>query len=391
MNPLDFEPTPNAAHQRLAAVRPSDYARTRNHLDGAVTHLSPYLTHGFLSVPQVLTALRKKHSLPLAHKLTAELGWREFFHHAWRHDGEAIFQSLRPGPMPDSAYSRNLPPDIAQAATGVPAIDHAVRSLYATGYLHNHARMWLASYVVHIRKVHWRAGADWLYAHLLDGDLASNHLSWQWVAGTGSHKPYLFNAENVARYAPAQTHGDWHSPGTVIDTPYEVLEDIARGAKAKTAARHTPSVDEPERVTPPPAEWGFALPDAQAVEGKDVWLLHPWSLATPPEGFTPVAVLDTRFHQRWPWSQRRWRFVGQRLAALTPLRWLADAPTLVQALRAARQVQGLHNLHLAAEFSSLGLQAMPRAFVDPPRRCRSFSAFWLQQSEPKELQGALFP
>ncbi|MGC8035725.1 FAD-binding domain-containing protein, partial [Salmonella enterica] len=74
----------------------------------------------------------------------------------------------------------------------------------------NHARMWLASYVVHLRKVHWRAGADWMVGHLLDGDLASNHLSWQWVAGTGSHKPYLFNAENVAKYAPAE----WHSPGT---------------------------------------------------------------------------------------------------------------------------------------------------------------------------------
>ena len=79
--------------------------------------------------------------------------------------------------------------------------DAWVAELKHTGYLHNHARMWLASYVVHLRKVHWRAGADWLYAHLLDGDLASNHLSWQWVAGTGSHKPYLFNAENVARIA----------------------------------------------------------------------------------------------------------------------------------------------------------------------------------------------
>jgi deoxyribodipyrimidine photolyase len=49
---------------------------------------------------------------------------------------------------------------------------------------------------------HWRAGADWLVLHLLDSDLASKHLSWQWVAGTASHKPCLFNAENVARYAP---------------------------------------------------------------------------------------------------------------------------------------------------------------------------------------------
>jgi deoxyribodipyrimidine photo-lyase len=393
MPDLIFEGTPQAAEHRLAAVRPHDYARTRNQLDGAVTHLSPYLTHGFLTVPEVLATLRHKHSLPLAHKLRAELGWREFFHHAWRHDGEDIFQSLHPGPLPDSAYSRTLPQDIRQAATGVPVIDAAVRALYATGHVHNHARMWLASYVVHVRKVHWRAGADWLYAHLLDGDLASNHLSWQWVTGTGSHKPYLFNAENVARYAPLATHRHWHSPDTVIDTSYEALDEIARSALVKAASitdADASGIDEPALLTQPPAEWGFAQPNAQAVHGRSVWLLHPWSLATPPDGVLPVAVLDARFHQRWPWSQRRWQFVGQRLAALTHLRWWAEAPQLLQALRSARSVQGVHNLHLAPEFSALGLQPMPRAFVDPTRRCQSFSAFWSQQSDAQPAQGVLF-
>jgi hypothetical protein len=101
------------------------------------------------------------------------------------------------GPLPDAAYARELPAELRQAQTGVPAIDAAVRQLYATGTLHNHARMWLASYTVHLRKVHWRAGADWMLAHLLDGDLASNHLSWQWVASTFSHRPYIFNKENI--------------------------------------------------------------------------------------------------------------------------------------------------------------------------------------------------
>ncbi|NBS47466.1 MAG: deoxyribodipyrimidine photolyase, partial [Betaproteobacteria bacterium] len=48
-----FEPTAAAALQRLAAVRPHDYARSRNHLQGAVTGLSPYITHGLLTLPQV--------------------------------------------------------------------------------------------------------------------------------------------------------------------------------------------------------------------------------------------------------------------------------------------------------------------------------------------------
>ncbi len=196
--PRDFPPTVEAARARLAAVRPADYARSRNHLNGAVTRLSPYLTHGLLALAEVVDTLRTAHRLPLTHKLMHELGWRAFFRHAWRHDGERILESLHPGPLPDAAYGTAVPEDVRAGATGVPVIDQAVRTLYATGYLHNHTRMWLASYLVHIRKVHWRTGADWMVAHLLDGDLGSNHLSWQWVAGTASAKPYLFNADNVA-------------------------------------------------------------------------------------------------------------------------------------------------------------------------------------------------
>ncbi len=196
-------PSREAALARIANVQPAAYARTRNHLEGAVTGLSPYLTHGLVTPREVLAGVLAREPLRVDHKLVYELGWREFFRHAWSHAKDGILESLHPGPLPDTAYQATLPADIREACTGVPAIDLAVRPLYATGTLHNHARMWLASYVVHLRRVHWRAGADWMVAHLLDGDLGSNHLSWQWVAGTGSHKPYLFNADNVARFAPA--------------------------------------------------------------------------------------------------------------------------------------------------------------------------------------------
>jgi len=218
-----FEPTVEAAQQQLSRVQPARYAQTRNALQGAVTRLSPYFTHGFIELPQALAALSSRFPLSGQDKLVMEFGWREFFAHVWQHQGEAIFKDLRPA-ISKQRYASRLPADVRSASTGVPVIDQAVRELYATGYLHNHARMWLASYVVHLRKVHWRVGADWLYGHLLDGDLASNHLSWQWVAGTFSVKPYLFNADNVARYAPSE----WHSPGTVIDTSYEALEVLAR-------------------------------------------------------------------------------------------------------------------------------------------------------------------
>jgi deoxyribodipyrimidine photo-lyase len=70
----------------------------------------------------------------------------------------------------------------------------------STGYLHNHGRLWLAAYMVHWRRINWQVGAVWFLEHLLDGDPASNNMSWQWVASTFSHKPYFFNRENLERY-----------------------------------------------------------------------------------------------------------------------------------------------------------------------------------------------
>ncbi len=272
MKTLDlFPPTRAAALGRIAAVRPSDYARSRNAIDGAVTQLSPYITHGLVSLPEVLAGVGTRHRLDVQHKFVFELGWREYFRHVWHHLGPDILDSLHHGLLPEHGYATEVPADIRQARTGVPVIDMAVRTLYATGYLHNHARMWLASYVVHLRKVHWRAGADWLVSHLLDGDLASNHLSWQWVAGTGSSKPYLFNADNVARYAPQA----WHSAGSVIDCSYEALDAMARSGRPVKTTPHGDGVEEPA-VWSVPQGVASAAPLAADVAGRDVWLVQPW-------------------------------------------------------------------------------------------------------------------
>ena len=366
-----FAPTLAAAQARIAAVKPAAYARTRNALGGAVSQLSPYITHGFVSLTDVLAGVTARAPLEMQHKFVYELGWRAYFRHVWQHRGAGILSSLHDGPLPDGAYARELPADIREARTGVPVIDEAVRTLYATGMLHNHARMWLASYVVHVRKVHWRSGADWLYGHLLDGDLASNHLSWQWVAGTGSSKPYLFNAENVARYAPAA----WHSPGSVIDQSYEALDRLARqsavatrpGRFAATAVAPTP---EPVLSGTPPAEMGAVPPSAADVAGRDVWLVHPWSLgalpAELPADTVVVGLFVADFHQAWPWSPQRWQFVGQRMAALAPLRWHGDAAAIGAALRGARSVRSIDEPHLSTWCRAAGVAGHARLVNDAP-------------------------
>ncbi|PZP85940.1 MAG: DNA photolyase [Azospirillum brasilense] len=191
------------AERHLCAIAPIAYARTRNHGDGKITRLSPYLQHGMLSLNTV-----RNHALGLcsapaqATKFIQELAWRDFWqrvlaaHPEWAwNDAEPYKTGFSP-----ADYADTLPEDIATGNTGVACLDAFIHALLHTGYIHNHARMYLASYVVHFRRVKWQAGARWFLQHLLDGNTASNNLSWQWVASTFSNKPYIFNLENVQRY-----------------------------------------------------------------------------------------------------------------------------------------------------------------------------------------------
>lgn len=197
----------DAAHEKLAVVDASEYAQTRNYLDGAVTGLSPYLRYGVLSLAEVRRSVLDRTVPPEgAEKLLNELAWRDYWQRVYRLIGDGIWQdqeAYKTGFWADD-YADELPDDIQQARTGLVCIDAFVGTLRETGYLHNHARMYLAAYVVHWRRVKWQAGARWFLSHLLDGDPASNNLSWQWVASTFSHKPYIFNRENLERYTRGQ-------------------------------------------------------------------------------------------------------------------------------------------------------------------------------------------
>ena len=383
--PVYPSPTRQAALERLARVHATAYARTRNHLEGDATGLSPYLTHGVLTLPEVLAEVLKREPLALNHKLVQELGWREFFRHVWSHAGSGIFQSLHAGLLPDDHYAASVPADIREGRTGVPVIDQAVRTLYATGMLHNHARMWLASYVVHLRKVHWRTGADWLVAHLLDGDLVSNHLSWQWVSGTGSHKPYLFNAENVARFAPAP----WHSSGTVVDASYEELDRIARGfSTPPTTQPDEPDKDstsfEPPLHSKPPACLKLNAPDEEFTHhlgGRDVWLVHPWALRAPPTDLPSrveiIGVYLKEHHEAWPWPEARWRWVDAAMAEVTERRWFLDSRTLERALAKARSVRAVDDPHIRHLLKPTAqLTPSPSLFASLEQICGSFSQWW---------------
>jgi deoxyribodipyrimidine photo-lyase len=220
---LNSEPTFATNYQdilkRIDQIDPKKYAGTRNFIDGAVTYLSPYISRGVISTKQVYDAVIAKGFEPnQIEKFIQELAWRDYWQQIWIAKGDAINEDLiKPQP---NAERKGIAASLNKAETGIDAIDQGIKTLYQTGYMHNHIRMYVASIACNVAKCHWQLPAKWMYYHLFDGDWASNALSWQWVCGANSHKLYYANQENINKYChTAQSD-------TFLDVPYERFNDL---------------------------------------------------------------------------------------------------------------------------------------------------------------------
>jgi deoxyribodipyrimidine photo-lyase len=150
---------------------------------------------------------------------------------------------------------------IVVAETGIHTIDQAINELYETGYMHNHARMWTAMLACNVGKANWKNMSRWLYYHLIDGDLASNTLSWQWVAGTSINKQYVANQELI------NTCSNNKQTNTYLD----VERDLVGTVPVPVALQATQVFN--LSTTYPASE------DINSLAGKTVFLYHPWSIA----------------------------------------------------------------------------------------------------------------
>jgi deoxyribodipyrimidine photo-lyase len=205
--------------ERVNAIDPIKYAKTRNFINGQITYLSPYITRGVISTKQVMEKiLEKQYPYPAIEKIIQELAWREYFQRVWQSKGLQIWKDLKQDQQ--EVVHHQMITSIQQANTGIESIDFAINGLYEKGYLHNHSRMYLASIACNIGKAHWSESSKWMYYHLLDGDIASNNCSWQWVAGAFSSKKYFCNQENINKYTFSKQQN------TFLDKPYEQLVDM---------------------------------------------------------------------------------------------------------------------------------------------------------------------
>lgn len=204
---------------QIDQIDPIQYGKTRNYLNGAVTRLSPYISRGVISTKQVAEIVLNKGYSP--HKIDSflkELAWRDYFQLVWQTLKSKINEDVKQPQPKVSNYQ--IPLEIINAKTGIEAIDIGIKTLYDTGYMHNHLRMYVASICCNIAQSHWQQPAKWMYYHLLDADWASNALSWQWVASSFSSKKYFANQENINKYCNTQQEH------TFLDHPYEILPNL---------------------------------------------------------------------------------------------------------------------------------------------------------------------
>ncbi|WP_169977929.1 FAD-binding domain-containing protein [Tautonia rosea] len=209
-----WTPTRAEGLRRLNAFLPRAgraYADSRNFDEGPGKHshvstLSPYLRHRLVREEEVIGEVLERYSLAQAEKFVQEVCWRTYWK-GWLELRPGVWRSYRSDVvdlLAELERDRRLR-DRWEAAisgrSGIECLDHWADELISTGYLHNHARMWFASLWIFTLRLPWALGADFFLRHLLDGDPASNTLSWRWVAGLQTQgKTYLASAGNIARF-----------------------------------------------------------------------------------------------------------------------------------------------------------------------------------------------
>ncbi|TVR11878.1 MAG: DNA photolyase [Salinarimonadaceae bacterium] len=244
-----FPPSRAEALDRLERFLPRagrEYAATRNADHGPenrenVSTLSPYIRRRLLTEEEVIAAVLRRHSFQAAEKFVQEAFWRTYWK-GWLELRPAVHERYRRGlamaldEMREDDRSKAGYEAATSGETGIEGFDDWARELVATGYIHNHARMWFASIWIFTLRLPWELGADFFMRHLLDGDPASNTLSWRWVGGLQTQgKTYLARADNIARYTDGR-----FSP-----------EGLAETAHPLSGEPHPPPRPLPPPETPP--------------------------------------------------------------------------------------------------------------------------------------------
>ena len=185
----------------------SSYAKDRNFDFGPdkrtnTSCLSKYITHRIIDEEEVIKSANSKYPYIKIEKFIQEVFWRTYWK-GWLELKPTVFQSYKSDlvKLNEQMQSKSYQ-DAIGGKTEIECFNDWVNELKHTGYLHNHARMWFASIWIFTLKLPWQLGADFFLKHLLDGDVASNTLSWRWVAGLHTKgKHYVAASWNINKFS----------------------------------------------------------------------------------------------------------------------------------------------------------------------------------------------
>ncbi|MEM7239971.1 MAG: deoxyribodipyrimidine photo-lyase, partial [Pseudomonadota bacterium] len=172
----------------------------------ATSKLSENLAYGEISARQIwhagLQALQERGHPDAAETFLKEIVWREFAYHLLFHSPQIETGNWR-GKWDQFPWREDSTDAEAwrRGQTGIEMVDAAMREMYVTGTMHNRTRMLAASFLTKHLLTHWRVGEAWFRDCLVDWDVASNAMGWQWVAGSGPDAaPYfrIFNPDTQA-------------------------------------------------------------------------------------------------------------------------------------------------------------------------------------------------
>ena len=250
---ISFTPTREAGRDRLdqfVGRAGRHYAGQRNYDFGPdnrsnVSALSPWIRHRLVTEEEVLRAILARHAPSAAEKFIQEVFWRTYFK-GWLEQHPTVWTAYQKGltraleEMEANLAMASSYRSAVTGATGIDGFDQWSRELVETGYLHNHSRMWFASVWIFTLRLPWELGADFFLRHLMDGDPASNTLSWRWVGGLHTKgKTYQARAANISKY----TDGRYRPVHKLSNSTDPLQEDFEHPRVAIPRAEHIPAND----------------------------------------------------------------------------------------------------------------------------------------------------